>query len=84
MVTGNEVSAVSLSRVPSGISACGNSKPVTTFAETAISTTGCPLPFQQRRARQSFQMPRQLPLDLLDRLSARLTRQLFRNLPMRP
>jgi len=33
MVTGNEVSAVRVSRVPRGISACGNSKPVTTFAD---------------------------------------------------
>jgi len=31
MVTGNEVSAVGLSRVPREILACGNSKPVTTF-----------------------------------------------------
>ena len=35
MVTGNEVSAVRLSRVPREILACGNSKPVTTFAELA-------------------------------------------------
>ena len=33
MVTGNEVSAVRASRLPRGISACGNSKPVTTFAD---------------------------------------------------
>ena len=33
MVTGNEVSAVGISRVPRGISARENSKPVTTFAE---------------------------------------------------
>jgi hypothetical protein len=38
MVTGNEVSAVRVSRVPREILACGNSKPVTTFAEPAIST----------------------------------------------
>ena len=42
MVAGNEVSAQLGLHHPRGVLVRGNSKPATTFAEPAISTTGCP------------------------------------------
>jgi hypothetical protein len=40
MVTGNEIPHVT-SRDCKRLSLCGNSKPVTTFAESTISATDC-------------------------------------------